>query len=652
MESKKSMKNGVKAALLTVGLLASTAAPGQAMSEPGDNRIVAAREALRKGDQRALEQLAASTGSHVLDAYVRYWRLVNVLARPEPAPEGELDAFLRAEAGTVLAERLRADWLRRLAKDGEWARFVALYPALRNPDYEMRCIAWTARLMTGDRSALDEVARQWRTLDDAPAACDTPLRAAFESGLVSEDEVWQRARRQIDTRKPDDARLTWRWLPAESAPAPAQAEHALKSPSAWLDRLPANFAVTRGARELVLAALTRVARDDSRGAYDRLLRLQDRLGSEERGHIMAVIAMHAALDQFPEAPGLYRATAGVELTALQRAWRVRAALRALDWQGVREAIEALPDGEREAPEWIYWLGRAHAATGKRTEAESLFTRIAGEPHFYGILAGEELGQPFSPPPSDGSLPATGLAEAENDPGLQRALALYRLDMRTEAVREWVWALRDRDEPFRLAAAQIALRNELYDRAINTAELANPRANYELRFLTPYRDLIEPQVRSQGLDLAWIYGLMRQESRFVVPARSSAGAQGLMQVMPATGKWVAGQIGLRNYNQRMLSDPDTNVLLGTSYMRLILEGLDNHPVLASAGYNAGPGRARRWRDKKPLEGVIYAETIPFDETRDYVRKVMANAVIYGTLLDRRPQSLKDRLGVVGPRPASE
>ena len=128
MESKKSMKNGVKAALLTVGLLASTAAPGQAMSEPGDNRIVAAREALRKGDQRALEQLAASTGSHVLDAYVRYWRLVNVLARPEPAPEGELDAFLRAEAGTVLAERLRADWLRRLAKD---ANGRALSPSTR-----------------------------------------------------------------------------------------------------------------------------------------------------------------------------------------------------------------------------------------------------------------------------------------------------------------------------------------------------------------------------------------------------------------------------------------------------------------------------------------------------------------------------------------
>ena len=146
--------------------------------------------------------------------------------------------------------------------------------------------------------------------------------------------------------------------------------------------------------------------------------------------------------------------------------------------------------------------------------------------------------------------------------------------------------------------------------------------------------------------------MRQESRFVVPARSSAGAQGLMQVMPATGKWVASKIGLRGYHQGLLSDLNTNVLLGTSYMRLILDGLDDHPVLASAGYNAGPGRARRWRDDKVLEGAIYAETIPFDETRDYVKKVMTNAIIYGALLERQPQSLKSRLGMISPRPTSE
>ena len=646
------MYKGARAALFAVGMLVATAGLGQTTPNGGDDRIVAAREALRKGDRNTLERLALEPSRHPLDPYVRYWHLFNVLARPESPPAPALEAFLAQEAGSMLAERLRADWLRRMATDGDWARFITVFPGLLNPDREMQCTAWTAQLMSGNRDVLDTVAAQWSTLDDAPAACDTALQAAYASARVSEDDVWRRARRQVDTRKPDNARLTWSWLPADTAPLGTEVEQALKSSTAWLERLPPNFAVTRAGRELVLAALTRVARADPRVAYTRLLSVQDRLAAEERSHIHAVIAMHAAIEQLPEALDFYRAASAAELSPLQRAWRARAALRALDWSAVRSAIEAMPETERELPEWTYWLGRAHAASNRREVAATLFARIAGEPHFYGILASEELGQHFAPPASNGLLPTAKLAEAETDPGLVRALALYRLGMRTEAVREWIWALRERDEQFRLGAAHLALRNEIYDRAINTAELANPRTNYELRFLTPYRDLIEPQVRSQGLDLGWVYGVMRQESRFVIPARSSAGAQGLMQVMPATGKWVAGKIGLKGYHQGLLSNLDTNVLLGTSYMRLILDGLDDHPVLASAGYNAGPGRARRWRDDKALEGAIYAETIPFDETRDYVKKVMTNAIIYAALLEAQPQSLKSRLGMISPRPPGE
>jgi soluble lytic murein transglycosylase len=646
------MSKALRATLFAAAFLLPGGAFAQVGSETGADRIVAAREALRKGDRDTLERLAAVREPHVLDAYPRYWLLTNLLARSEPPPVSALEAFLAEEAGSNLAERLRADWLRRMAKDGDWVGFVRLYPGLQNPDGELRCSAWTARLLTGDRSALDEVAQQWDGLTDAHDACDLPLRSAIGSGHVGEDRVWQRIRRQVDTRSPAAALASLTLLPQDTAPAAADLDQAIRSPAPWLDRLPANFAVTRAGRELALAALIRLSREDVPGARLRLLRIQDRLNAEERNYANLVMAMHAAIDRLPEAGALYAAAGNIEMTPLQRAWRVRAALRAQDWHGVRSAIEAMPAQEREQPDWLYWLGRAHAASGNRDAADSLFVRIAGEPHFYGMLAAEELGQPFMPPPATAPLPRTKLEEAERDASLRRALALYQLDMRTEAIREWVWGVRDRDEQFRLGAAHLALRNELYDRAINTAELANPRSNFELRFLTPYRDLIEPQVRAQGLDLGWVYGLMRQESRFVVPARSSVGARGLMQVMPATGKWVANKIGLPGYHAGLLNDPDTNVLLGTSYMRIIMEDLDAHPVLASAGYNAGPGRARRWRDSAPLEGAIYAETIPFDETRDYVKKVLANAVIYSAMLEKRPQSLKARLGTIAPAPASE
>jgi len=216
------------------------------------------------------------------------------------------------------------------------------------------------------------------------------------------------------------------------------------------------------------------------------------------------------------------------------------------------------------------------------------------------------------------------------------------------VREWSWALAGMDDRQLLAAADFALRSGAIDRAISTADRTRAEHDFWLRYPTPFLDQVAPHVRAAGLDPAWVYGLMRQESRFVMDARSSAGARGLMQLMPATARWVAQKIGMNHYHPGRVTDMDVNVTLGTSYLRMVLEGLDHHPVLASAAYNAGPGRARKWRAETPLEGAIYAETIPFTETRDYVKKVMANAMYYAAVKGIPTPSLTERLGVVRPR----
>jgi soluble lytic murein transglycosylase len=236
--------------------------------------------------------------------------------------------------------------------------------------------------------------------------------------------------------------------------------------------------------------------------------------------------------------------------------------------------------------------------------------------------------------------------------LQRSLALFRVDMRVEGVREWVWSLRGMDDRALLAAAEVAQRNEVWDRAINTADRTLTQHNFSLRYIAPFSDRVRPKADELALDNGWVYGLMRQESRFIMNAKSSVGAKGLMQLMPATAKWVAKKINLSNFHPARVTEMDTNVTLGTNYMKMVLESLDNHPVLASAAYNAGPGRARKWRAERPLEGAIYAETIPFSETRDYVKKVMSNAVYYNTLFEGKPQSLKGALGVVRARGQGE
>jgi soluble lytic murein transglycosylase len=228
------------------------------------------------------------------------------------------------------------------------------------------------------------------------------------------------------------------------------------------------------------------------------------------------------------------------------------------------------------------------------------------------------------------------------------LALIRADLRLDGLREWNWALTGMTDRQLLAAADFARRNEVIDRAINTADRTQAEHDFVQRYPTPFLAQVEPRARNVALDPAWVYGLMRQESRFIMDAKSSAGAKGLMQLMPATAKWVARKIGMDNYHPGRVTEMDTNVTLGTSYMRMVLDGLDDHPLLASAAYNAGPGRARKWRAETPLEGAIYAETIPFSETRDYVKKVMANATHYAAVMGIATPSLTARLGIIRPR----
>jgi soluble lytic murein transglycosylase len=301
--------------------------------------------------------------------------------------------------------------------------------------------------------------------------------------------------------------------------------------------------------------------------------------------------------------------------------------------------------------------------GATADADQFFNHIADEPSFYGKLALEELGRPMTIPPRGFEPAPEDVREAAASPGLQRALALFRVDtsglaagpareVRLDAVREWNWSLRGMDDRQLLAAAEFARINELWDRAINSADRTVGMHDFQMRFLAPYRPEFGEQARAQGLEEAWVLGLVRQESRFIVNARSSAGASGLMQLMPATARWVARKIGLNGFTPAKVTDVDVNIALGTSYLRYVLDELEGSPVLAAAAYNAGPGRARRWKADRPLEGAVYAESIPFNETRDYVKRVMSNTMYYAAIYGGDTRPLKARLGTIPPRHGGE
>lgn len=635
------MKKWIGRALLAAALALQAGACSADVG--GDERILEARKAFQAGDWGRIDRLAVPVTPHVLEPYVEYWAMAGRLADTEPQRVAD---FLARQRGTYLAARLRADWLRHLAESGQWERFEAEYPRLELPDPQLRCHALAGRWYRGDATALKDARALWLE-PELPDTCWPLFEALVGAGRVDADDLWQRMRRLIEARRFPAARQLATLMPASARPDRKTLDAVATNPRRYLERLKPRFAASRVGREMAMAAVVRLARSDAEAAVKRWESMDHRFSAAERRYVAVQLAWQLALDHHPRAEKWFRAAGEAPLSEEQRAWRVRAGLRTQHWRFVRESIEDMPLAQRSLPEWTYWLGRAYAATGRDEDARVQFERLSGQPTFYGNLADDELGRPVSVP--EAALPplADELADVGQDPGLRRALALFRLDMRIEGIREWNWALRNSDDRRLLAAAELAQGHDLFDRAIYAAERTVTEHAYEVRYLAPFKEQVAVRAAEQSLDPAWVFGLMRQESRFVLGAKSSAGAQGLMQIMPATARWVARKIGMTDFRPDRVGEMDTNVLLGTSYLRMVYESLDRHPVLASAAYNAGPRRARQWRDSKPLEGAIYAETIPFNETRDYVKKVMSNAVYYSVLFNGQPASLKALLGTVYP-----
>ena len=628
---------------LTCGF--ASAAPVRGPS--ADDTFLAAQAAFRAGDPLRLARAAAALEGYPLLPYVEYWQLK---LRIDEMPSTEVRAYLSKYPGSYLADRLRSDWLKELGKRRDFATFDLELAPLVGDDAEIRCYTLASRLMRRDDTAFDQNNQYWLEPKELPDGCNIVAVEAIARERLTAKHIWQRARVLLEAGQTSAARRTLGFLPPADRPDEKLLTVAATEPAKLLSRPPDNLGV-RPIREMVMFAIVRLARTDPRTAAEYVgSSLGQKLPPGDRAYLWGRVAYEASKRLIPEAAEWYARAGDADFSDEQLAWKARAGLRAGDWAMVASAIDSMSVAAHVDPAWSYWYGRSLAVQGKAEGARAYYLRIAGQPEFYGMLASEELGQAIQLPAPPPAVTEANVLRARNNPGIARSLELFRLGLRTEGVREWAFSIRTMDDAQLLAAAEVARRLELYDRAINTADRTTGVHDFKVRFLAPFRQTYRAQAQAFDIEEAWLYGITRQESRFISNAKSSAGAQGLMQLMPATARWVAQKIGVQLSPGRVI-EVDTNVTLGARYLKLVFDDL-GHPVMASAGYNAGPGRARRWRDVKPLEGAIYAESIPFGETRDYVKKVMANTVWYAALLDGRTASLKSRLGVVPAKAVSD
>ncbi|HLP98033.1 MAG TPA: transglycosylase SLT domain-containing protein [Sideroxyarcus sp.] len=606
----------------------------------------AAREAFRVGNSARLDKAAEHLRDTPLEPYVTYYQL---RMRWGGRDASEIKAFLARTDESPVVDQFRGEWLKYLAKRERWAEFEEEYRRLVTADDELGCYALQLRQLVDAPGALADARKLWLRGDEMPDSCTPLFDAAQKQGLIGEQDVWRRMRLALENGDTTLAKQLIKKLPKEQQFPVAELSVAASNPRRYLDKTKFDNA-GMGRRTTALFALQRLARQSPQLAYARWEKIASQFPEEEQRYFFGWLGFAGALAQDERALNWFAAAGDTVLNPKQLAWRTRAALRAQDWHEVWESIGAMSPQQQNEGVWRYWKGRALKVLGRPDDAEALFVELSREYNFYGQLAAEELGAApgagmvsVSYQPDDSEV-----AAIEARPAIQRTLLLYGMDLRTEAMKEWAWATRNFSDRQLLAAAEVARRNEMYDRSINAADRTVQLHDFNLRYPAPYREALQENLHKHGLEEAWVYGLMRQESRFTTSAKSNVGAAGVMQIMPATAKWVAKQMGMKSYRKGLIHQLDVNIKLGTYYMKNVSNMFDDNPVLASAAYNAGPARARQWRGTQPLEGAIYIETIPFDETRDYVKKVMSNTVYYSKLFGQPARSLKQRIGIIEAR----
>ncbi|GAA4022358.1 lytic transglycosylase domain-containing protein [Actimicrobium antarcticum] len=620
--------------------------PAQAQKKAGtfvndDDVFLALRDAARRDDAVAAADLASRLPNYAIPSYVDYYRLK---PRLRLASSLEIRDYLRRYDGSAIADRLRNDWLLDLGRQRNFAVFDEQYPLFAlDDDLQLKCYALLSRAAKGE-----QVAVQARALLVSPKdygdACSTLIATLAQAGQFTNDDVWAQFRLAAETSQVVAAR---RLAPLIEA-TDSQIIQAIEKAPLVMAQGPGNSRVTH---QLFIVALGRVARTSPDQAASALMNVESRLLPDERALGWSQIALQASLKLLPETTTAYWSrTSGAALSGEGYQWRVRMALRSGDWALVRQAIDAMPADLRDDAAWVYWRARALRSLGERDEAQKLFQSIAEQTNFYGQLALEDLGQKISIPLAGEPLTAAEIARVAANPGFRRALKFFDMNLRFEAVREWNWELRKMSERDHLAAAEFARQSNILDRMVNTSDRTKSERDFTQRFPSPFRDFMVTSTSALGLDMAWVYGLIRQESRFIMNARSHVGASGLMQLMPSTARYVANKIGMSGFTPGQVNDVSTNIQLGTNYLNMVLRDLDGSQALATAAYNAGPGRPRSWRATLPrtVEGAIFAESIPFAETRGYVKNVLSNATYYAALFEGKPQSLKARLGNVAPK----
>ncbi len=619
-----------------------------------DEQFNDALRAANSSNMALLDQYQYEMQNDVLGYYPEYWKLNSNLGFQ---PAASIISFAQRYPQSAMAEKLSADYVEEKVKQANFSEAKPVLSYVTNPDQAESCAVAQVRAQTGDALVYAEYKDVWLATDSQPESCTGLGRMMLSSPLMTAQDRQQRLWVLLRAGQSGQAIATAQTMGLSLSLA--QLNQIQSNPLEYIWNAPksndADYAY-------LIFALGRIADNDLTNALGNVQRAaQDTPQAVQKylyrtvGYVGGTTVMknnfnREVLNAFDQSYGYPFSPEEAEIYARQ-------SIRFGAWESLIRAIDAMSVTQKQEDRWQYWLARAseqRSDAASKQAAQQIYRKLAQSgDDYHNLLAKDRIGERYNHQPYNEQPSAQDAQRLNQNIHFRRAFALRDINAPASYTnREWNWAVRQaylqHDDGLLLAAAKRAHDMGWYDRAIYAADRTTSKHNDTYRYTTPHRSNVTSHSYNAGIDPAWAYGLMRQESRFVTSARSHVGAGGLMQIMPNTAKLVARQMG-ETYNPAALSEMNTNIRYGTYYLSMIQSQLSGNAVLATAGYNAGPNRARRWQpDFQTMAADQYTESIPLLETRDYVKHVMTNATHYGVLLGQGPQSLEKRMSTIPVR----
>ncbi|MEO8000295.1 MAG: transglycosylase SLT domain-containing protein [Arenimonas sp.] len=554
----------------------------------------------------------------------------------------DIETLLKRYDGMAAGDWLKTNYLNYLSGQKDWGNFSRFYQG--SDDDNLKCADFNARIAQNkvDDVWIGDAQKLWLTGKSLPNACDAAFTRLSQLNKLDSGLRWQRIDLATQQNQTGLMRALATGLSAEDVLLVRSYADFIDAPHARYTSWPRNAR----SKQVAVQGLVRLAKRNPDAAEQQVaiitpvLKLED----SERGRVLNEVALWTVASYGANSAQRLNAVPEVAYDEKLHEWRVREAMSRGDDVAALAAIEKMGTVQRNDSRYQYFEARLRERLNQKESARILYAKAAQSANFHGWLAADRLNQPYFLCPLEPSNNRVVIQKVANDARIIRAFELFAIDRTTYALKEFNAALDSYNSEEKKVAIALAQDENWYDRAVfSIGTTPTDLQYYSLRFPLHHEKHLREQAKINSLDPAWVAGETRAESIFMPRARSGADARGLMQILPGTGAQVSARLGLPWRGGESLFEPETNITLGTAYLRQMLDRYDGFPYMAIAAYNAGPAPVSRWKDaRSALEPDFWIETIPYKETRDYVSRVLAFSVVYDWRLDRSATSLTDRM----------